>query len=75
MYYIKKKIERYIDMTDYPISPTIPRYVGNVENHKEATLITSKPNIQTVIPSVNTGITSQQPTRQRKTRVKNGAAH
>ena len=64
---LKNKINRYIDMTDYPIRPTIPRYVGNVENNNKNTKVNYVPNElrkKTVINAAVTQLTLQIPNNE-----------
>lgn len=72
---LKKKIERYIDMTDYPISPTVPRFVGNVENYKEDNSKTKRPNIQSESSADSADVTPKQIPNQRNQRTRNGTTH
>lgn len=65
---LKRKIERYIDMTDYPINPTIPRYVGNVENYRKNTLIMEWTKIPKKNSSTSIDDTQQLPSTQRNAR-------
>lgn len=38
---LKSKVKKYIDMTDYPIKPSIPAYIGKVDNFQENRLASS----------------------------------
>lgn len=38
---LKNKIKKYIDNVDYPISPTIPRYIGKIDISLSKTTITT----------------------------------
>ena len=49
-HYLKGKINRDIDMTDYPVRPYVPRLIGKVENIKITTNQT-QPHTGTAMPT------------------------
>ena len=35
---LKRKIKKLVDITDYPLKPVIPRYMGKVDNFRKQTM-------------------------------------
>ena len=58
---LKNKLNRYIDMTDYPIRPTLPRYIGGKVGNRNNSTAPKVSYLSNVLRKLTTSATTSSP--------------